>query len=192
MDFLCDARKGTEDRPRLGRRSPRNQSSRQRELGLFRGHIPPHIRLSDASRRSSHFGIPMFDFDTVPVLDESVADREPQAPSPPSDHDDSVLLDAYSRAVTDVVDRLGPSVVKIDVWKRGSQPAGSGSGVVVAPDGLVLTNSHVVGGASRVALTTVDGRSLTARVVGDDPDTDLALVRADAAVTLTAAPIGNS
>jgi S1-C subfamily serine protease len=134
----------------------------------------------------------MFDFNTVSILDESVADREPQAPSPPSDHDDSVLLDAYSRAVTDVVDRLGPSVVKIDVWKRSSQPAGSGSGVVVAPDGLVLTNSHVVGGASRVALTTVDGRSLTARVVGDDPDTDLALVRADAAVTLTAAPIGNS
>jgi len=107
--------------------------------------------------------------------------------------EDQALLDAYSRAVIDVVDRVGPAVVRLDVAKAGEERhGGTGSGVVVAPDGLVLTNSHVVGGGSRVSVTTVEGRSLTARVVGDDPDTDLALVRVDAAVTLPAATLGNS
>jgi S1-C subfamily serine protease len=114
--------------------------------------------------------------------------------SPPSvPPDDQALLDAYSRAVIDVVDRVGPAVVRLDVKAAGdSRHGGTGSGVVVAPDGLVLTNSHVVGGATAVSVTTVDGRGLTARVVGDDPDTDLALVRINAPVTLPAAALGNS
>ena len=107
--------------------------------------------------------------------------------------EDQALLDAYSRAVIDVVDRVGPAVVRLDVKASDDRRhGGTGSGVIVAPDGLVLTNSHVVGGAARVNVTTVEGRSLTARVVGDDPDTDLALVRVDAPVTLPAAALGNS
>ncbi len=108
--------------------------------------------------------------------------------------DDEALLDAYSRAVIDVVDRVGPAVVRLDVIKGKDErrQGGTGSGVVVAPDGLVLTNSHVVGGATQVKVATMEGRSLTARVVGDDPDTDLALVRIDAPVTLPAAALGNS
>jgi S1-C subfamily serine protease len=113
------------------------------------------------------------------------------AATPPVPPEDQALLDAYSRAVIDVVDRVGPAVVRLDV-KTGGRHGGTGSGVIVAPDGLVLTNSHVVGGAARVNVATVDGRSLTAQVVGDDPDTDLALVRIDAPVTLPAAPLGNS
>src|SRR5215471_17948129 len=125
------------------------------------------------------------------VLGENTENTAPNL-SPPAP-DDSTLLDAYSVAITDVVDRVGPTVVRIDVWHgRDAARAGSGSGVIVAPDGLVLTNSHVVGGAARVELMTTEGRALTARVVGDDPDTDLALVRVDAPVTLPAAALGDS
>ena len=131
-------------------------------------------------------------FDTVDfVLDEHAEPLAPSLAAAPTD--EAVLLDAYSQAIIDVVDGVGPAVVRIDVWHRANAArAGSGSGVIVAPDGLVLTNSHVVGGAARVELMTTEGRSLTARVVGDDPDTDLALLRVDAPVTLPAATLGDS
>jgi S1-C subfamily serine protease len=124
------------------------------------------------------------------MLDRPISDLPNPPPVPP---EDQALLDAYSRAVIDVVDRVGPAVVRLDV-KASNDPrhCGTGSGVIVAPDGLVLTNSHVVGGGGTVHVTTVDGRRLTARVVGDDPDTDLALVRVDAPMTLPAATLGNS
>ncbi len=108
--------------------------------------------------------------------------------------DDQALLDAYSRAVIDVVDQVGPAVVRLGVHTgpAGQSHGASGSGVVVAPDGLILTNSHVAGKASRIEVTTADGQDLRARLVGDDPDTDLALIRVDEAVTLPAAPLGDS
>jgi S1-C subfamily serine protease len=124
------------------------------------------------------------------IRDPSIPDDEPVPPVPA---DDQALLDAYSRAVIDVVDRVGPAVVRLDVGAGGQRHhGGTGSGVVVAGDGLVLTNSHVVGGTNRVNVTTVDGRTLAARVVGDDPDTDLALVRIDSDATLSAAALGDS
>jgi S1-C subfamily serine protease len=124
----------------------------------------------------------MLDRPTIPFTEP------PEVPT-----EDQALLDAYSRAVIDVVDRVGPAVVRIDVKAKDGRPGGgTGSGVIVAPDGLVLTNSHVVGGVTQVTVATVDGRNLIARVVGDDPDTDLALVRIDAPVTLPAAALGNS
>jgi S1-C subfamily serine protease len=104
---------------------------------------------------------------------------------------DSKLLDDYSRVVSDVVDRVGPSVVRIDV-KRGGRSFGSGSGVIVSSDGLALTNSHVVQGSRVVSLTTLEGRELQARVLGDDPDTDLALLRVEADVLLPSARLGDS
>ena len=124
------------------------------------------------------------------MLDRPISDLASPPPVPP---EDQALLDAYSRAVIDVVDRVGPAVVRLDVRaSNDTRRGGTGSGVIVAPDGLVLTNSHVVGGGTAVDVTTVDGRRLTARIVGDDPDTDLALVRVDAPVTLPAAALGNS
>jgi len=99
--------------------------------------------------------------------------------------DDDELLDAYSQAVIQAVD---PAVVKIDVEHGG------GSGVVFTPDGLVLTNSHVVHRAPRMAITLPDGRSFRADVVGSDPDTDLAVVRATVAAgaSLPWASLGDS
>lgn len=132
----------------------------------------------------------MLDLTALPVLDEEPSTVHTAAP--PQEPFEDPLLDAYSRAVIGVVDRVGPAVVRLDVQARDQRRAGSGSGVIVAPDGLVLTNSHVVGGAAQVGVTTIDGRNLTARVVGDDPDTDLALVRLDASATLPFAPLGDS
>lgn len=124
------------------------------------------------------------------MFDSPASDLSASPPAPP---EDGALLDAYSRAVIDVVERVGPAVVRLDVKAADDRrQGGTGSGVIVAPDGLVLTNSHVIGGGGAVSVATVEGRHLTARVVGDDPDTDLALVRIDAPVTLPAAALGNS
>lgn len=94
------------------------------------------------------------------------------------------LQDAYSNAVMSAVDRIGPSVVKID-------GGGTGSGFVFAPDGLILTNSHVVSEAKKLHVTLPDGRELRADLVGHDPHTDLAVLRVSAP-DLIAAPFGDS
>ena len=89
---------------------------------------------------------------------------------------DGVLLDAYSGAVTAAVARATPAVAHLEV-ERGGRPAGSGSGFVVTSDGYLLTNSHVVHGGDLVRATFPDGATTRAYLVGDDPDTDLALLQ---------------
>jgi S1-C subfamily serine protease len=105
------------------------------------------------------------------------------------------LLDAYSRAVITVVDAVGPAVVGIAVKKSANahtpEQQGAGSGVIIAPDGYILTNDHVVHGADAISVTLQNGESFAATTVGTDPATDLAVLRANGA-GLPYATLGNS
>lgn len=108
---------------------------------------------------------------------------------------DLELLDAYSRAIVQVVEEVGPAVVGITIGVQSQRPAaeqaGAGSGVIIAPDGYILTNDHVVASAKRLQATLEDGRTLAAEVVGTDPATDLAVIRVSAA-GLPFASLGDS
>jgi S1-C subfamily serine protease len=107
---------------------------------------------------------------------------------------DAVLLDHYSRAVVDAVDAVAPAVVHVEVAasRNGRQASGTGSGVVVSPDALILTNNHVIESAKAISLSLADGHKFSARVLGRDPDTDLAVLRGETGETLPSAKLANS
>ena len=121
-------------------------------------------------------------------------DRDASFVSNRASSQDEELLDAYSSAVVSVVEAVSPSVVHVQVRgaRRGMVAQGSGSGTILSPDGIVLTNNHVVEGAASIELALTDSRRFAARVLGRDPDTDIAVLRADTSDRLPAARLGNS
>ena len=134
----------------------------------------------------------MFDAEIRYLADGFAADETQPPSSAPVD--DGPLLDAYSQSVTRIVDEVGAAVVRVatppDAAAR--RRGGSGSGVIVSPDGLVLTNSHVVQQARQVRIAASDGREAEASVLGDDPHTDLAVLRVNHGATFPAARLGDS
>src|SRR5262249_4643846 len=126
-------------------------------------HIRPHAACPSAERRGGRT-VPASHMARIPMaLIDNLNPDSPETQGPPAE--DAALLDAYSRAVIDVVETVSPAVVRLDVRAAESAPrntrqGGTGSGVIVSPDGLVLTNSHVVGGAGRIRATTAEGQNL--------------------------------
>ncbi len=123
-----------------------------------------------------------------PARDQERKYSSPRSPNQP--HDDANLLDAYSQAVVNVVESVSPAVIGISGMSDEAR-GGAGSGFLITPDGYAVTNSHVVHGRSRLTATTPEGDQLHVETVGDDPSTDLALVRLNAA-DLPFAEIGDS
>ncbi|MBV9560912.1 MAG: trypsin-like peptidase domain-containing protein [Bradyrhizobium sp.] len=123
------------------------------------------------------------------------ADGLSAASHPETEVSDQALLDAYSNAVIGVTEKVGPAVVRVETGPKvrtARERGGLGSGIVISPDGLVLTNSHVVGAAKEIRLRDTEGAVTDARVLGVDPDTDLALLRANGVRDLPYASLGNS
>ena len=140
----------------------------------------------------------MFDFTPPSPEEDDGVGAAAAAPALENDFvPDTEILDAYSRAVTSVADNVGPTVLRVETRGAGQRQGspgsgGTGSGVTIAPDGLVLTNCHVVEGAKEIRLLDTEGRVMEARVLGVDPDTDLALLRAGAVRDLPHAALGDS
>jgi S1-C subfamily serine protease len=146
----------------------------------------------------------MLDIHSESSLDHPRRDSEDSHPEDRDARDAIAALDNFSRGIAALVDRIGPSVVRVETTGGGGPAGGAGpprspgpagglgSGVIISPDGLVLTNSHVIHGHRDARLADSEGRVMAARLIGEDRDTDLALLRVTADRHLAAAPLGDS
>ena len=169
---------------------PRHAPSDGKWLGQTPSLVHPRFRLTHLSTMNLEadflLASPLADTSGVPAGANPVLN-------------DSLLLDSYSRAVTGAVERVGPSVVNIEVHQpvrqrhrdESEERRGGGSGFLFTPDGLILTNSHVVHDASRIEVTVAEGRRFPARTIGDDPGSDLAVIQIDGS-GLPAVSLGDS
>ena len=128
------------------------------------------------------------------ISNPSIANDDPYQ----SSNHDAPLLDAYSNTVVQVAQQVSPAVVQIKVQRartqrrgRPTNQQGGGSGFIISPEGIIVTNSHVVKNAQRIQVTLIDGRSYSAELVGDDPATDIAIIKI-AADQLVHIQFGNS
>lgn len=138
---------------------------------------------------------------TIKPVSKAGGEAAGQPAAPQVKASDDELLDAYSKAVCSAVEKVSPSVVKIDIRRKmlrqtlfnqvEQEVPGSGSGFIFTPDGFILTNSHVIHMSSQIEVVLSDGRSFPARVIGDDPGTDLAVIKIEAQ-DLVPAMIGDS
>jgi S1-C subfamily serine protease len=154
---------------------------------------PTHCAPTLAVRKTCHHLTREKEFAMLDIS-QDFADSEISSQKPET-VDDQALLDAYSNAVIGVTERVGPAVVRVETKSaepNARQRGGLGSGIVISPDGLVLTNNHVVGASKQIRIRDSEGSITDARVLGVDPDTDLALLRADASRNLRFAALGNS
>jgi S1-C subfamily serine protease len=147
----------------------------------------------------------MLGFEEITNINTEASGPGNQAPASTHTFDsesDGALLDAYSQTIVGVAERVSPSVVNIEVTASPKQPErnqparppgprGSGSGFIFTPDGFILTNSHVIQGAAVAEVTTADSHRYEAQVIGDDPDTDLAVIRIGA-LNLVPVTLGHS
>src|ERR1700754_2798206 len=138
----------------------------------------------------------------IELLAAGFENQQSESTTQTSTPSDDTLIDAYSRAVIEAAERISPSVVYIEIGRKESnnprsrrrnsdEVAGSGSGFIFTPDGFILTNSHVVHGANRISVGLTDGRRTSAELIGDDPHTDLAVIRISAP-NLVPAQLGES